>query len=157
LAKLQWTKNEFKQAEKSCREALETYRKLAQVNPQTYLPNVAIALNGLAVLQSEKKEFEKAEKSYQEALQIYRKLAQVNPQTYLPYLAMSQINMSIYYQESKINKELSIQLVDEAVTNLLPFYEIPYIQNYLESAYYVLRDWNIDVEKYMEEKLKDNE
>ena len=93
---------------------------------------------------------------YEEALAIYRKLAEVNPQTYLPDVGMTQINMSIFYQESKINKELSIQLVDEAVTNLLPFSQIPYIQNYLGVAFNVLKDWDVDVKEFLEKKTAAN-
>ena len=32
-------------------EALDTYRKLAQANPQAYLPTIAQTLNTLAVLE----------------------------------------------------------------------------------------------------------
>ena len=46
-------------------EALEVYRKLAEANPQTYLPDVATSLNNLGNLQSAKNEQEAAEKSYQ--------------------------------------------------------------------------------------------
>jgi len=99
-------------------------------------------------------EFEKAEQSYQEALAIYRQLAEVNLQTYLPDLVTTQINMSIFYQASKIDKTLSLRLVDEAITNLLPFTKFPYIQNYLRVAYNVLKDWGIDVEAYLSEKME---
>jgi len=157
LANLQGDKNEFEQAEKSYQETLQIYRKLAQVNPQTYLSYVAGTLNNLGTLQSYKNEIEQAEQSFQESLQIYRKLAKNNPQIHLPYLAGTQINMGVFYQESVVDKELSIKLVDEAITNLLPFYEIPIVQNYLKSAFHVLINWDIDIDKYLEEKLKDNE
>ncbi|MDO5969355.1 tetratricopeptide repeat protein [Flavivirga aquimarina] len=156
LAVLQRDKNEFEKAESSYEEALEIYRKLAEANPQTYLPYVAGTLNNLAVLQRAKNEFEKAESSYEEALEIRRKLAEANPQTYLPDVGMTQINMGIYYQESKIDRALSIQLVDEAITNLLPFYQIPYIQNYLKVAFKVLKGWEIDIETYLEKKMATN-
>jgi len=180
-------KNEFEKAEKSFEEALNIRRKLAQANPQTYLPDVAGTLNNLGLLRHDKNKFEKAEKPYQEALKIYRKLTQVNPQTHLPDIGMTlnnlanlqrdknefeeaeksyqealkiyrklAINMGIFYRESKINKELSIQFADEAITNMLLLPETPQIQNYLELSFNILRGWNIDVDKYLEEKLKDN-
>lgn len=114
----------------------------------------AATLNNLAVLQRAKNEFEKAEASYEEALSIRRELARLNPQTYLPDVGMTLINMGIYYKESKIDKELSIQLTDEAITLLAPFAEIPYIQNYLKVAFQTLKDWEIDVEVYWENKIK---
>lgn len=66
---------------------------------------------------------------------------------------MTQINMSIYYQKSKVNKKLSIQLVDEAITNLLSFVQISYIQDYLKEAVNVLKNWNIDVGEYLNPKM----
>ncbi|MFK7795838.1 MAG: tetratricopeptide repeat protein, partial [Aureispira sp.] len=114
-------------------------------------------LNNLAVLQSDQNDYGKAEKAYLEALEIYQRLAKGNPNTYLPDLAMTQINMSIFYQESKVDKERSIQLADAAITNLLPFRHIPYIQTYLQNAVAVLQKWDIDVETYMEQKLKNYE
>src|SRR3989304_3450689 len=87
LGLLQSDKNEFDDALKSYKEALEIRRKLAQSNPQTYLPDVSMTLNNLGTLQSKKNEFEDALKSYNEALEIRRKLAQSNPQTYLPNVA----------------------------------------------------------------------
>lgn len=79
-------------------------------------------------------------------------LAEVNPQRYLPDLAMTQINMGIFYQDSKPNKEWSIQLVEEALTNLVPFHQIPYIQKYVRGALAVLTDWGVDAEAYWKEK-----
>ncbi|MEP0514020.1 tetratricopeptide repeat protein [Dokdonia sp.] len=154
LAVLQRAKNEFDKAEASYEEALSMRRELTSLNPQTYLPDVGTTLNNLGNLQRAKNEFEKAEASYEEALEIYRELARLNPQTYLPDVGMTLINMGIYYKESKVDKELSIQLTDEAITLLLPFSDIGYIQNYLKVAFNVLRGWNIDVEAYLEEKMK---
>ena len=49
LGTLQKNKNEFEDALKSYKEALEIRRKLAQSNPQTYLPNVAMTLINLSI------------------------------------------------------------------------------------------------------------
>ena len=83
LGALQYKKNEFEDALKSYKEALEIYRKLAQANPQAYLPYVAGTLNNLGLLQYDKNAFDDALKSYKEALEIKRKLAQANPHTEL--------------------------------------------------------------------------
>jgi len=63
LGVLQGDKNEFVQAEQSLQESLQIYRKLAQINPETYLPDVAMNLNSLGVLQSDKNEFEQKQRS----------------------------------------------------------------------------------------------
>ena len=70
MAILQRAKNEYGKAQQSYEEALGIYRKLAEVNPQTYLPDVATTLNNLANLQSDQNEYGKAEQSYEEALGI---------------------------------------------------------------------------------------
>ena len=152
---LQSDKNEFEDALKSFKEALEIYRKLAQANPQTYLPYVAGTLNNLGNLQSDKNEFEDALKSYKEALEIYRKLAQANPQTYLPDVAMTLINLSIFYQKCQPDKDVSVQYAMEALKILTPFLEgAPYTQRYAQSARQVLQDWGVDIEKILAEEDK---
>jgi hypothetical protein len=57
-------------------EALQTYRELAQKNPETYRPDVAATLNNLRVLDSDQGRMEEARKEFAEALQTYRELAQ---------------------------------------------------------------------------------
>jgi len=76
-------------------KALNRYRDLAKTHPQTYLPNVAMTLNNLAVLQSDKNDDAGAEQSCREALGIYRDLLQTNPQIYLPRLAITLNNLAI--------------------------------------------------------------
>src|SRR3989304_2013101 len=60
LGALQSDKNEFEDALKSYKEALEIRRKLTQANPQTYLPGVAKTLINLGNLQYDKNELEDA-------------------------------------------------------------------------------------------------
>src|SRR3990172_989335 len=105
LGILQKDKNEFEDALKSYKEALEIYRKLAQSNPQTYLPYVATTLNNLGILQKDKNEFEDALKSFKEALEIRRKLAQSNPQIYLPHVAMTLNNLGILQKDKNEFKD----------------------------------------------------
>jgi tetratricopeptide (TPR) repeat protein len=115
LANLQRDKNEFSKAEKSYEEALAIRRQLAEVNPQTYLPDVAMTLNNLANLQRDKNEFAKAEKSYEEALAIRRQLAEVNPQTYLPDVAMTLNNLAVL-QSDKNEFAKAEKSYEEALT-----------------------------------------
>ena len=49
LGRLQRDKNELDKAEKSYAEALEIYRRLAQTNPQTYLPDVGMIQINLGI------------------------------------------------------------------------------------------------------------
>ncbi len=80
-------------------EALQIYRGLAAVNPQTYLSYVAITLNNLAVLHRDKNEYGKAEATFEEALQIRRDLAAVNPQTFLADVAITLNNLGILHSD----------------------------------------------------------
>jgi tetratricopeptide (TPR) repeat protein len=67
---------------KSCLGALDIREPFAQVNPQIYLPDVALTLNNLGLLQTDKNEFAAAEKSYQKALSIHRAFAEAIPQAF---------------------------------------------------------------------------
>ncbi|MEO0396187.1 MAG: tetratricopeptide repeat protein, partial [Cyanobacteria bacterium P01_A01_bin.137] len=80
-------------------EALQVYRTLAEENPRTYLPNVAMTLNNLANLQKAKNEYGAAEANYTEALTVYRTLAEENPRTYLPNVAMTLNNLAVLQSE----------------------------------------------------------
>ncbi|MEM6687280.1 MAG: hypothetical protein AAF617_15980, partial [Bacteroidota bacterium] len=86
-----------------------------------------------------------------------RALAADNSQTYVPDVGMTLINLAAFYQVDKVDKELSLKYINEAITILLPFHEIGYIQNYLDTAYEVLKVWEIGLEAYMKEKLKELE
>ncbi len=105
----------------------------------------AMTLNNLAVLHGAKNELAEAEAEYAEALDIKRKLAAVNPSAYLPDVAMTLINLAIYHLQSTPNRELSIKYAIEAVTILLPIVEaVPYTQNYLKQAVWVLQQgWSL--------------
>lgn len=82
LGYLYLNRNRFFDCYKNYQEALKFYRKLAQKDPGTYLPEVAITLNNLGILHRNLKEFDDAKKSYDEALGIYRKLAEKEPVLY---------------------------------------------------------------------------
>lgn len=93
LGLLRSDQNDFKNALRSYKEALDIYRELARESPQTYLPYVATTLNNLGNLQSLQNDFEDASQSYQAALGIRRGLAISNPQMYLPDVATTLNNL----------------------------------------------------------------
>ena len=142
LANLRSAKNEFQEAEKSYQESLEIRRKLAAVNPQTYLPDVAGTLNNLGLLQRAKNEFQEAEKSYQEALEIRRKLAQEHPDVYsIPY-ANTALNLSILYTYSIVNRVKAIIYSKEAIKWYSPFLDaIAHAKKYSQYAEQIQKYW----------------
>ena len=154
LGILQKNKKEIGKARKNYQETLEIYKNLAVDNPQNFLPYVARTLNNLANLYTIINKFAKAEEAYEEALKIRGNLAKMNPQIYSPQLAMTQINFGVFYQNSIKNKELSIKLIDSAITILIPFAEFPHFENYLNVAFSILKKWDIDMEAYLNQKLE---
>jgi hypothetical protein len=54
---------------------LEIYRTLAKTNPDAYLSEVAMTLNGLGLLYHSNNAHTKAQSAYEEALEIRRTLA----------------------------------------------------------------------------------
>ena len=80
---------QYNLALESYTRALNIYRSLSKVNPEAYLPDVAMTLNNLACLQSDLHQYDNAEENYAEALEFYRDLAKVNPEAYLPDVAMT--------------------------------------------------------------------
>jgi tetratricopeptide (TPR) repeat protein len=72
---------------------LDTYRRLAQLSPESYLPDVAMTLNNLGILQAKQHDFGGAKESYREALDTYRRLAQLSPEAYLPAVAATLNNL----------------------------------------------------------------
>ncbi len=143
LATLQRVKNEFEKAEQSYTEALAISRKLAEVNPQTYLPDVGMTLNNLAILQRAKNEFEKAEQSYTEALAIYRKLAEVNPHVYLIYYSKTAISLSLFYLSSVNDRDKSSHYANEVINWLNPFrFTLPQAEGLTKKAEDILKELN---------------
>jgi tetratricopeptide (TPR) repeat protein len=95
----------MKEAEHAYTEALDIRRKLAEVNPDTYKPEVAMTLNNLANLYSVSRCMKKAEQAYIEALAISRNLAEANPDAYLEDVAMTLDNLAAFYLSSERIKE----------------------------------------------------
>jgi tetratricopeptide (TPR) repeat protein len=95
LGNLDRDQGRMDEARREFAEALQTYRELAQKNPETYRPGVAGTLNDLGTLDSVQGRMEEARKEYAEALQIRRELAQKNPETYRPDVARSLNNQGV--------------------------------------------------------------
>jgi tetratricopeptide (TPR) repeat protein len=70
----------MKEAEQTYNEALDTYRNLAQANPDAYLPDVAMTLNNLANLSISTGQIQEAETQAAEAERILEPLWQANPE-----------------------------------------------------------------------------
>ncbi|MDQ3989254.1 MAG: tetratricopeptide repeat protein, partial [Actinomycetota bacterium] len=75
-------------------QAADTYRALAEANPEAYLPDLAASLNNLAIRLAEVGQRQAALAPAQQAADTYRALAQANPEAYLPNLAASLNNLA---------------------------------------------------------------
>ena len=87
--------NRWDEAREEAGEALKIYRELAQKEPETYLPQVAITLNNFGIFDSDKNQLNEARNEYEEALKIQRELVQKEPETYLLYVAATLSNLGI--------------------------------------------------------------
>ncbi|MEU4626943.1 tetratricopeptide repeat protein [Actinoplanes sp. NPDC023801] len=83
----------WEQALASAEESASLYRQLAEVNSDAYLPDLAMALNGLGATLSDLGRRKQALGPIEEAVGIYQGLAEVNPDAYLPGLAMALTNL----------------------------------------------------------------
>lgn len=90
------------------------YRTLAKQNPTLYVPQVATALDNLALVEFDQNDFPKAEEYEQEALQIRRNLWKENPQSFSEVFAKSLLNMSSIRKEQKAPCAEILNLVREA-------------------------------------------
>ena len=79
------SQNDTEKTRREYEKALKTYRKLAEKEPETYLPGVAATLNDLAIIDGDQNRVEKARKEFEEALNTYRELAHKEPDIYLRY------------------------------------------------------------------------
>ncbi|MFY1585413.1 tetratricopeptide repeat protein [Micromonospora sp. WMMD734] len=95
-------------------EAVRIYRRLAEANPDAYLPNLATSLNNLGVRLSQLGRREQALAPAEEAVRIYRRLAEANPDAYLPNLAMSLNNLGVRLSQLG-RREQALAPAEEAV------------------------------------------
>jgi len=115
LAVLHSDQNRDDEALREYEEALAIYRKLAETNPHTFLPFVAMTLNNLAVLHRAQNRHDEALSEYEEALTIRRKLAETNPNTYLPYVATTLNNLANLHSDQNRDDE-ALNEYEEALT-----------------------------------------
>ena len=102
LAALYRDIQQHEECEKLYLEAVGIQRKLAESNPQAYLPNLATHLNNLALYYFKYDNYgtnrlEESEKMFLEAVEIRRKLGENNPQAYLPDFAKSLDDLAFFY------------------------------------------------------------
>ena len=94
-----------RQSLKSLQDAVERQRRLASVDPESYLPPLAAALIALADRYSGTQQLKRAEQSYQEALATYRRLVEANREAPLPDVAMTLNKLANLYRATQRIKE----------------------------------------------------
>ena len=95
-------------------EAVDHYRRLAEVAPDAFLPDLARSLNNLANQLSDVGQRRAALASIEEAVAIRRELAQVAPDAFVPDLALALNNLS--NQLSDVGqREAALAAIEEAV------------------------------------------
>jgi tetratricopeptide (TPR) repeat protein len=120
---------------KEYEEALKIRRSLAEAEPKTFLPKVAMTLNNLAVLHYQTQEYGPALKEYEEALKIRRSLAEAEPKAFLEDMAQTLFNLSIFYLHAMPDKAKSAAYAQEARDILIPLCkQAPHLQQYLDAA-----------------------
>ncbi len=96
LAVLHSDKNEYEQAQNEYEEALTIYRQLAEVNPASYLPDVAITLINLSIFYLQSKPHqEESIKFVLEAIRILLPIVERIPYTQ-PYLQTAKAIMKAW-------------------------------------------------------------
>ena len=83
----------YEEAEQYYRKALEIQRRLVEVNPAEFEPDLALSLNNLAILLDDTSREEEAEQRHREALKIRRRLAKANPAEFEPDVAQTCNNL----------------------------------------------------------------
>ena len=86
--------NNKQEAEKEYDEALAIYRQLAKDNPNAYLKELALCLNGRAIYNKRNNKYTDADKDFNEALKIWQDLSQKYPDAYLKYEADTRNNLA---------------------------------------------------------------
>ena len=109
-----YSTQDYVKAEKYYLQSLEICRELEKENPNTYLVDLAIALNNLAASHKAVNENIMALKEYKEALEIRRKLAEENPKMYLAYVATTLNNLANLLKEQNEYPE-ALEKYEEAL------------------------------------------
>lgn len=104
------------------REAVECYRILALHHPNTYLAELAAALDQSSSVLGELGQHDAALVNAMEAMDTYRRLVKERPETYLPRFALMLTNLSTRLRNLGRHKE-ALPLAQSAVEWLWPHYE----------------------------------
>ena len=104
------------------REAVDVYRFLVTLRPNTYLADLAAALDQLSSALGESGQHEAALINAMEAMDTYRRLVKERPETYLPRFALMLTNLSTRLRNLGRHKE-ALPLAQNAVEWLWPHYE----------------------------------
>ena len=96
---------QYEEAEKAYKQALEICRRLAARNPEAYEPALARCYNNLGVLYKDTQRYKDAEKAYEQALEIRRRLVAQNPEAYEPGLSDSYNNLGNLYSDTQRYEE----------------------------------------------------
>ncbi|MEV0941768.1 tetratricopeptide repeat protein, partial [Micromonospora wenchangensis] len=104
-------------------EAVRIRRRLAETNPDAYLPNLAASLNNLGIRLSELGRPEQALTPAEEAVRIRRRLAETNPDAYLPNLAMSLWSYAWVCVNVQTNLPQALDSITESITLYHPLAE----------------------------------
>ncbi len=99
---------------KATREAVDSYRELAEPRPDAFLPELATSLNNLGNGLSELGQREAALEATREAVEIRRELAEARPDAFLPDLAASLNNLGVMLSELG-QREAALEATREAV------------------------------------------
>ncbi|QTR05632.1 tetratricopeptide repeat protein, partial [Saccharothrix algeriensis] len=82
------------QALEPAQRSVDIWERLAEVNPDAYLPDLALSLNNFANRLAEVGQPQQALEPAQLSVDIREGLAEVNPDAYLPNLALSLNNFA---------------------------------------------------------------
>ncbi|MBF9253220.1 tetratricopeptide repeat protein [Pontibacter sp. 172403-2] len=131
--------------------ALKIYRRLTRSNKQ-FLPNLANTLSSLARQIENATEkttaLDAAEKLYIEAFKINQQLVMINPNAFMLDSAGTMVNMSLFYQRKKPNKNLSLALVRQAAHYIFPFImQIESANQGLQIMANIIGKWELEAPK----------
>ncbi|MGH3774215.1 MAG: tetratricopeptide repeat protein, partial [Pseudonocardiaceae bacterium] len=97
-------------------DAVEIYRRLAEVNPAAFEPDLAMALNNLGIWLSNLGRREEALAATTDAVEIRRRLAEVNPAAFEPDLARGLWSFASVRVAGQIELPQALTAAEESVT-----------------------------------------
>lgn len=132
----------YKQAVFYMKNCIETRRKLADMNEDTYFPALTKALDLLGFIYFSNGSGNEAEICLSEILERCKELSDERPNKYLFELARYQTAIARFYQYNVIDKAKSMDLAMKAISNLKSYTSCNEINDALEEAKDVLNYWS---------------